>query len=178
MTAVIAGSIGLVVAGPLGAVVGVFAPQVLKRVRQRPDPDPPIPLILLLLLVQLRSGLSVLAALVAVSDSVPQYRNLRTLARVARVSGLVTALRYADDALRPVVAQLARAQRSGASLSEAVRRMLEERLASERARRIARARTLPVRLMIPVTLLMLPGLVLLLYAPSLLAMFEDLIGGF
>jgi hypothetical protein len=30
--------------------------------------------------------------------------------------------------------------------------------------------------MIPITLFMLPGLILLLYAPSLLAMFEDLTG--
>jgi pilus assembly protein TadC len=92
------------------------------------------------------------------------------------VSGLVTALQYADDGLRPVVAQLARAQRSGASLSGAVRKMLESELAADKARRIARARTLPVRLMVPVTLLMLPGLVLALYAPSLLGMFEDLTG--
>jgi pilus assembly protein TadC len=132
--------------------------------------------VLLLLLVELRSGLSVLAALIAVSESIPGYRSLRTVARVARVSGLLSALPYADDRLRPVVAQLARAQRSGASLSEAVRRMLETELGSERARRIAKARTLPVKLMIPVTLLMLPGLVLLLYAPSLLSMFEDLTG--
>jgi hypothetical protein len=56
--------------------------------------------------------------------------------------------------------------------------MLENELAADRARRVARARTLPVRLMIPLTLLMLPGLILLLYAPSLLAMFEDLTGVF
>jgi hypothetical protein len=176
VTAVIAGSIGLVLAGLQGAIAGAVAPQIWRLLRRRAEPDPPATLILLLLLVQLRSGLSVLAALISVSDAVPQYKSLRTVARVARVSGLMPALPYADDDLRPVLAQLARAQRSGASLSGSVRRMLEERLASDRARRIARARTLPVRLMIPVTLLMLPGLILLLYAPSLLAMFEDLTG--
>lgn len=176
MASVITGSIGLVVAGPLGAMVGAAAPHVWKLLRHRSEPDPPATLILLLLLVQLRSGLSVLAAIIAVSDAVPAYRSLKTVARVARVSGLTSAMPYADGHLRPVLAQLARAQRSGASLSGSVRRMLEERLASDRAQRIARARTLPVRLMIPVTLLMLPGLILLLYAPSLLAMFEDLTG--
>jgi hypothetical protein len=35
---------------------------------------------------------------------------------------------------------------------------------------------LPVKLMLPVTLLMLPGLVLLLYGPSLLGMFSELTG--
>jgi hypothetical protein len=176
MTGVIGGSIGLVVAGPIGAAVGVVVPFAWRRVKHRPEPDPPVTLILLLLLVQLRSGMSVLAALIAVSEAVPRFRSLRTVARVARVSGLVAALPHAEGDLRPVVAQLARAQRSGASLSGAVRRMLEEKLAADRSRRIARARTLPVRLMIPVTLLMLPGLILLLYAPSLLAMFEDLTG--
>ena len=54
--------------------------------------------------------------------------------------------------------------------------MLDTELAAEKARRIARARSLPVKLMIPVTLLMLPGLVLLLYGPSLLSMFSELTG--
>jgi hypothetical protein len=57
-----------------------------------------------------------------------------------------------------------------------VRRLLDNELAADRTERIARARTIPTRLMIPVTLLMLPGLVLLLYAPSLLGLFEDLTG--
>jgi len=176
MTAVLGGSIGLVIAGLPGAVAGALLPGLWRRLRRRPEPDPPITLILLLLLVQLRAGQSVLAAVIAVSEVVPDYRMMRTVARVSRVSGLTTALPYADDRLRPALAQLARAQRSGASLSGSVRRMLEERLATDKAHRIARARTLPVRLMIPVTLLMLPGLILLLYAPSLLAMFEDLTG--
>jgi hypothetical protein len=54
--------------------------------------------------------------------------------------------------------------------------MLDAHLAAERARKLARARTLPTRLMIPVTLLMLPGLILAIYAPSLLATFNDLTG--
>lgn len=176
MRAVIGGSIGLVVAGLPGALAGAVVPSVWRGVRRRPEPDPPITLILLLLLVQLRAGQSVLAAIIAVSSTVPGYKTMRTVSRVAHVSGLTTALPYADDHLRPVLAQLARAQRSGASLSGSMRRMLDERLESDRALRIAHARTLPVRLMIPVTLLMLPGLVLLLYAPYLLAMFEDLTG--
>jgi hypothetical protein len=134
-------------------------------------------LVLMLLLIELRAGASVLAALIATSESLPDYDSLRTVARVSRVSGLMSALPYADEALRPVLSQLVRAQRSGASLAGSVRRLLEGALASERARRLTRARTLPTRLMIPVTLLMLPGLILALYAPSLLATFEDLTGG-
>jgi hypothetical protein len=74
------------------------------------------------------------------------------------------------------MAQLARAQRSGSPLVGTVRRLIEDDLSAERARRLAKARTLPTRLMLPVTLLMLPGLVLLLYAPSLIGLYEDLLG--
>jgi hypothetical protein len=176
MRYVLGASLGVVVAGPTGAVVGPFILFAWDRIASRAEPDPPITLVLLLILVELRSGLSVLASLIEVSNSLLRYRSLRTVARVARVSGLAASITYADDRLRPVIAQLARAQRSGASLSGAVRGMLENELASQRAERIARARALPVRLMIPVTLLMLPGLVLSLYAPSLLGMFEDLTG--
>jgi hypothetical protein len=178
MTSIVCASIGLTLGGPVGAIVGGLVPVLSKLLRRSRVPTPPIRLVLLLLLVQLRSGLSVLAALIAVSDALPADPNLRRVARVARVSGLIAAIPHGDDRLRPVLSQLARAQRTGASLSGSVRRMLEAELASERARRIARARTIPVRLMVPVTLLMLPGLVLLLYAPSLLGMFDDLTGVF
>lgn len=171
-----AASVGLIIAGPPGLLVAALAPTLWRRWQGRPEPEPSLTLILLLMLVQLRGGLSVLAALTEVSVSLPQDASLRTVSRVARVSGLISALPFADERLRPVIAQLARAQRSGASLSGSMRRMLDGELAADRARRIRRARTLPVRLMVPVTLLMLPGLVLFLYAPTLLSMFEDLTG--
>jgi len=176
MTVVLCASLGVIVAGPIGGLVGGLAPVAWDRLSGRPDPDPPLTLVLLLLVVELKSGRSVLAALLAVSESLPEYQNLRTVTRIALVSGLVASLSHANDELRPVIAQLARAQRSGASLSGSVRRILDAVLAAERSRRVARARTLPVRLMIPVTLLMLPGLVLFLYAPTLLGMFDDLTG--
>ena len=59
-----------------------------------------------------------------------------------------------------------------------VRSMLESEIAAERTRRIERARSLPIRLMIPIALLVLPGLVLLLYAPSLLDTWDDLTSPF
>jgi hypothetical protein len=176
MTIVIGASLGMIVGGPIGGLVGGLVILAWDRLARRPDPDPPLTLVLLLLTVELKSGRSVLAALIAVSDTLPDYENLRAITRVARVSGLVSSLAHANDELRPVIAQLARAQRSGASLSGSVRRILDAVLAAERSRRIARARTLPVRLMIPVTLLMLPGLVLFLYAPTLLGLFQDLTG--
>lgn len=176
MIAVVTGSLGLVLGGWPGALAGVLAPFAWSVVRRKRTLDPPVTFVLLLLLVALRSGLSVLAAIVEASATLPGYGSLARVGRVAMVSGLVAAMPHADEALRPVVAQLARAQRSGASLSGAVRHMLDQELAADKAARIARARSLPVRLMLPVTLLMLPGLVLFLYAPTLIEMFSELTG--
>lgn len=176
MRFVLAVSVGLVVAGPSGGFVAGLIPVLWPRLRRPRVVEPPLSLVLLILLIEVRSGRSVLAALIAASDSLPGYGSLRTVARVALVSGLLSALPYADETLRPVIAQLTRAQRSGASLGGSVRRMLDNHLASERARKLAKARTLPARLMIPVTLLMLPGLILAMYVPSLLSTFDDLTG--
>jgi len=97
-------------------------------------------------------------------------------ARLATISGLTEAVLVVTGEMRGVLAQLARAQRSGAALGDTVRSMIEADIAAEKARRVSRSRSLPVRLMIPLTLLLLPGLVLLLYAPSMFRLFEELSG--
>ncbi len=178
MSHVVLAAAGLVIAGPLGALLGAALPMIRRRLSQRTSEEPPARLVLLLLYVHLKSGLSVLAALMATSAALPAARNLARVTRVAIVSGLESALQVADDGVGPLLSQLARAQRSGASLSWLVLQMLETELEAERSRSIARARTLPVRLMVPVTLLMLPGMVLFLYAPSMLSMFTELTGAF
>jgi len=174
--AVVGASVGLLTGGPLLAVVGGLTPMAIFTLHTRRDPVPPIRLVMLLLLVELRSGLSVLAALQAVAGALPAYVQLQSVARLAAVSGLTRAIEAADSQLRPVVAQLARAQRSGASLSETIRRLLDRDLADQRTTRLVKARSLPVKLMVPITLLMLPGLVLLLYAPTLFGLFSNLSG--
>ena len=173
---VAAASAGLVLAGPLGALVGFAVPWLLSRVPRRAARPADIRLVLVVLLVEVRSGLSILAALQSASSLLDGHTELRRAARLATVSGLASAISVTGPQLRPVLAQLARAQVSGASIAGTLRAMLERDLAAERARRIALARSLPVRLMIPVTMLMLPGLVLLLYAPALLDLFEELTG--
>lgn len=176
MNPLLGAALGLVLAGPLGAVLGGAAPWAVTWLRQRRVRDADTRLVLLLLLVEIRSGASVLAALQRVSAALPGHGDLRRVSRMATIFGLTAALDSAG-ALRGLVAQLARAQRSGAPLADTLRRLLEQDLAEDRSRRLAKARSLPVRLMVPVALLMLPGLVLLLYAPSLLSVLDDLTGG-
>jgi pilus assembly protein TadC len=173
---VVGAAIGMMIGGPLLALIGGLLPIAFSRLQIRRDSPPPVRLVMLLLLVELRSGLSVLASLQAVAVALPSYPELRQVSRLATVSGLASSIESADEQLRPVIAQLARAQRSGASLSETVRRLLDRDLAAERTRRLVKARSLPVKLMVPITLLMLPGLVLLAYAPTLFGLFSDLTG--
>ena len=148
----------------------------LRERRVRPVPVP-VRLVLIVILIEIRSGRSVLAALQGAASRLPADADLARVTRLASVAGLGASRAAAPPSLRPVVSQLARAQRSGASLTGAVHRLIEEDLADERSSRLARARSLPTRLMVPVTLLMLPGLVLLMYAPSLISVFEGLVGG-
>ena len=173
----LAGAIGMAVGGPAGAASVLIVSLILRRMRRRQPSPPPTRLVLLLLAVELRSGGSVLAALQETARALPDYQGLQVVARLAAVSGLTAALEEAQDEMRPIVAQLARAQRSGAPLVDTVRTLIERNLAEHRAARVAKARALPVKLMIPITLLVLPGLVLLLYGPSLLGLLEDLGGG-
>lgn len=174
----LSGALGLMAIGPPGVFVAIALVGVEPRLRRRRAPEPPsLSTVLILMLVELRSGVSILAALTGVSRALPDDRALRRVARAATLDGLERSVELSDERLYPALAHLARSQRTGASAAETLRRHLEEVITSDRAQRIERARALPVKLMIPVTLLMMPGLILLLYAPGLLRMFSDLTGG-
>jgi hypothetical protein len=173
---VVWGSIGLVVAGPPGAALAICLDAGFRLRRRLLKPPALLRPVLIVLLIELRSGRSVLGALQTVASVFPGHPELTLTARVATISGLSQAALMATGEIKGVVSHLARAQKSGAALGDTVRSMIEADIAAEKARRIARSRSLPVRLMLPITLLLLPGLVLLLYAPSMLRLFEELSG--
>jgi hypothetical protein len=60
-----------------------------------------------------------------------------------------------------------RAVRTGAPLGQAIEALADELRHEDHARRMAAARRLPVRLLIPLALLILPGFVLALVGPAL-----------
>lgn len=175
MILILLGSVGLVAGGP-GLALGIVTVVLLGSLRKRRRPTPPIRPVLLVLLVELRAGRSTLAALQQAASVFPQHAELTRAARMATVKGLTAAVEDCHGDIRGLVAQLARAQRSGSAVADTVRSLLDADIAAERTRRLEGARSLPVRLIIPITLLVLPGLVLLLYAPSLLRLFSDLAG--
>ena len=173
MSFVIAAAVGLAVGGPLAAVVFPLVVLVVTRIRNRPHKVPIRP-VLLLVLVELRAGRSVLSSLQAASATFPHQTDLSRASRVASVSGLSATVETAPGDIGRLVSQLARCQRSGSPAADTVRSILESDISAERTRRIERARGLPIRLMIPMALLVLPGMILLLYAPTLMRMWQDM----
>jgi hypothetical protein len=178
MTVLSAVSAGLAIGGMPGAILGLCLGAGLEVRGRFPRKSSLLRPVLIVLLIELRSGRSVLGALQTVAAAFPADEELVRAARVATISGLSRAALPMKGELKTVLSQLARAQKSGAALGDTVRAMIENDIAAEKTRRVARSRALPVRLMLPITLLLLPGMVLLLYAPSMLRVFEELSGTF
>jgi hypothetical protein len=86
--------------------------------------------------------------------------------------GLGQALAAADGHGRRLYAGAARAVVTGAPLVPAVDAFVREAVAERRAADLESARRLPVRLMLPLALLILPGFVLLTVGPTVLAALE------
>lgn len=174
MSYLVAGSLGLNFFGFPGAVAAVLVLGARRHLPRRPREDDLRP-IMMVLLVELRGGRSVLSALQSASGRFPEAGELKKAVRVAAVAGLPTAVDEARGRLRFLLIHLARAQATGASAADAVRRFLDDDLDRERAERQARIKALPVRLMLPLSLLTLPGVVLLAYGPTILSLLDGLV---
>jgi hypothetical protein len=72
-------------------------------------------------------------------------------------------------ALRPLLALLAASERSGAAVAAPLLRLAAATRAQSRRRAMARARTVPVRLLFPLVFLVLPAFLVLTVAPVVLA---------
>jgi hypothetical protein len=72
-------------------------------------------------------------------------------------------------ALRPLLALLVASERSGAPVAASLVRLAASTRAQSRRRAMARARTVPVRLLFPLVFLVLPAFLLLTVAPVVLA---------
>ena len=142
--------------------------------RPSKTPHPDLGEIAGLLSVGLHGGLSLTGALTATAEALgPHTGNaIRLLLRSARISGLRDALLNAPDPLGPLTRRLAESERTGAPLIATLDAFEREQAATSHATVVERARALPVRLTIPLTLLILPGSVLALVGPTVV----DLLG--
>ncbi len=121
-----------------------------------------------LIALGLAGGLSVAAAhQVALTHSAPEARTaLGLLLGSMRTRGARAALIGDDGPLAPASQVLAAAVVSGAPALPALEGYLEVEAHRRHTRSVEAARKLPVRLLLPLTLLVLPGFVLLTVGPT------------
>ncbi len=144
----------------------------LKRTRPKP------PTLTAALMVGAAAGLSLQAALeearsgLETSDAAELDRVLRD----ARRRGLAAALQSATGGLAPLLRRLARAQISGAPLITSIEEYAAEERRLRKAEAVERAQKLPVKLTVPLALLILPGFLLLTAAPAAVGFLTRLLG--
>ena len=124
----------------------------------------------------LSAGLTAAQALEAARNFVDATlaQELDGVLRTATRRGLAAALADAPERTRRLGLILSRAVATGAPLAGAVEGFVDERRAEMRATQLEDARRLPVRLMVPLALLVLPGFVLLTVGPTVLAALDRL----
>lgn len=118
----------------------------------------------------LSAGMSFGAALEAAAEHLrgPIAADVRSVLRKARRRGMGEALSREPRAVSGLFRVAHRAVVTGAPLLPAVEGWTREIRKAERARRAEAVQALPVRLLLPLTLLTLPGFVVLTVGPTLL----------
>ena len=166
---------------PLPAVVGLLGAGLLvgrRRLRNRRiaghEAGGDVAMLAELVGLGLSAGLGLSQALTAARPFVHSDLSYEVGAvlRQAAHGGLATALAEASGRGRRLYLLTARAVVTGAPLAPAVDAFVAESAAAERAAQLESARRLPVRLMLPLALLILPGFVLLTVGPTVLAALE------
>lgn len=129
------------------------------------------------LFIALSAGLPVAAALeFAAGEAGPvEAAEVRSVLRSARRHGLAAALTASGGSAGPLFAVLARAQLTGASAARAVASFVDEERMNRRALAAETAQRLPVKLTVPLALLILPGFVLLTFGPTVISTIQRLL---
>ena len=157
---------------PLTAVGGFYA--LYRRVRlrgtQRLRRRQDTALLADLTALGLTGGMGILPALEVAAGAVGGdiAAEVDVLLRRARVEGIGAAMSGAGGAGRELYRVLGRATDTGAALLEQVTRVADEMYAEMAAQQLERVRKLPVAMLFPLTLLILPGFLLLTVVPAVL----------
>ena len=153
----------------LCAALGVLLARPVRLPRRVSTTESSVGDLARLLAIAAAAGLPLASALEAVSGELsgPVGDAARGVVRSARTRGLGPALLEATE-LGALAPALARAHATGSPLGQT----LDAHLAAHTAERVSRAletaRTAPVRLMVPLALLLLPGFTALVVGPTLL----------
>ncbi|MCB2223364.1 MAG: type II secretion system F family protein [Actinobacteria bacterium] len=153
------------------AVAAAAAALALPSLRRRARPAGGALLLADQTALGLRAGLTLEDSLREAAADLPPATAAEVLGvlRAARRHGLGEALRDAGGEAERVYRITERAVRTGAPLGEAVEALAAELRHEEHARQMAAARRLPVRMLLPLALLILPGFVLALVGPAVVS---------
>ncbi|HEX7098685.1 MAG TPA: type II secretion system F family protein [Acidimicrobiia bacterium] len=174
MRRIAAASCGVIIAGPVGGLAALAAMEALGRLsRRRIFPSPDVLEVAATLLVLVGAGLPLVSAL---ESAAPRIPGVDEVVRRARRIGSAPALGSARGPLAPLLRKLADAAVSGSPPEPTIRGFIDAERRRRHAEAVARARRLPIRLMLPMTLLVLPGFVLMVYGPVLIEFVTSLLG--
>lgn len=165
--------VGVLAGGLAGGALALAIAELATRRPWRGRPEPDVMELASRLLVAVGAGLPLIPALERAGG---EHAEIRGVLRRWRRLGAAAALATASGAPGPLLRGMAEAVSSGAAPAPAIRGFIESERLRRQAARMERARRLPVRLMIPMTLLVLPGFVLMVYGPAFLGLVADLLG--
>lgn len=149
----------------------------LGRLRRR-ERDPDVMLIARLLALSIASGQPIGAGLQDIAKLLPaaEAREVRKVIQRARSVGIAPALVEASGPLAGLAGRLAQAHLSGAPATASIEAFVTSMHDAARYRSLEEARTVGVKLTLPLTLLLLPGFILLTIAPFVLDQLGPLLG--
>ncbi len=132
-----------------------------------------------LLVVPLTGGMSLANALMMASQEAhPQLRaEVARLLRRSRQQGMAAALAASGGLLGELFRRMAGAHSSGVSPVRAVITHVENLHSQVRTESLSRIRSLPVTLAVPLTLLIVPGFLLVLVGPSVVSRLAEMLSG-
>lgn len=166
--------IGLVLAGI------VLAHRPGLRLRRRRDRVPEIDVLAVarLLALSIASGHPLGSALEDVRSRLPHATRsaLDDILGRARRDGLTRSLVETTGALAPLTERLAKAQVTGAPVGPSLDAFIATVHDARRFAAIEEARTIGVKLIVPLTLLLLPGFLALVVAPYVIEQLDSLLG--
>ena len=166
--------IGLAVAAALG---GLFPRPRLVRRRER-EQHIDVLVVARLLALSIAAGLPLGRALADVRRRLPEPDALAIddiLGRANR-DGLTRSLVETVGPLADLAERLAKAQVTGAPIGPALDAYISTLHDARRFQAVEEARTIGVKLIVPLTLLLLPGFLALVVAPFVLEQLEELLG--
>lgn len=126
--------------------------------------------------IALTGGLGLHPALTIAADQVggDVGAELNALLRRGRVDGIAAVMATADGTGRRLYRIVGQAAGSGSSLVESVARLADDLQVSLTADELEKVRRLPVAMLFPLTMLILPGFLLLAIAPAIVDAFGRL----